>query len=62
MLHPPASNPNQTDICADPANGGQIKLWTCYPGLLQQTWTYNSGTKAWSIANSERFVVPTWIR
>jgi hypothetical protein len=33
-----------TNFCLDagsnPANGVTMKLWTCYPGLAQQTWTY----------------------
>jgi hypothetical protein len=34
-----------TDLCLDvgnnPANGAGAKVWTCYDGLLQQTWKRN---------------------
>lgn len=30
-----------------------MKLWQCYDGLLQQTWTFNAENGAISLANSE---------
>lgn len=35
-----------TNFCLDagvnPANGSGMKIWTCYDGLLQQTWSVNA--------------------
>lgn len=42
---------------ADPGDGGEVKLWQCYDGLFQQTWTYNAQNGAISLANSESDVV-----
>jgi hypothetical protein len=44
-----------TNFCLDagsnPANGVTMKLWTCYPGLAQQT--YNAQGMLLATANSE---------
>ena len=26
------------DAGSDPSNGGDLKIWSCYPGLPQQNW------------------------
>lgn len=43
-------------LCLDagdnPADGSAVKIWTCYDGLDQQTWT-RSATNTLSLSNSE---------
>jgi len=47
-----ASNPN---LCLDaginPSNGAGIKVWTCFDGAPQQTWSYNNVFGGWPIIN-----------
>ncbi|KIJ36191.1 carbohydrate-binding module family 13 protein [Sphaerobolus stellatus SS14] len=42
-----------TNFCLDagssPANGVQMKIWTCYSGVAQQTWTYSNNKLALSV-------------
>lgn len=44
-----------TNLCLDagsnPANGVQMKVWTCYPGLYQQTWYFVGDTQHIAIYN-----------
>lgn len=46
-----------TNYCLDagsnPANGVQMKLWTCYPGLAQQTFAFPQSTGLYRTSNSE---------
>ena len=46
-----------TNFCLDagsnPANGIQMKLWTCYAGLAQQTFAYPSAAGLYRTSNSE---------
>jgi len=47
-----------TNFCLDagvnPSNGVQMKLWQCYPGLAQQTWSFPTGsTGLISTANNQ---------
>ena len=45
-----------TDLCLDagdsPANGSPITVYTCYDGLLQQTWDF-SADQTVSLSNGE---------
>lgn len=45
------------DAGSNPANGVQMKLWTCYSGLAQQTFNYPEGTGLYRTANSKSFRV-----
>ena len=38
----------------DPASGTQMKIWTCYSGLAQQTWWY-TGDDRISLMNQGTF-------
>jgi hypothetical protein len=41
------------DAGSNPANGIALKLWTCYPGLSQQTFSYPQGQGLFRTANSQ---------
>lgn len=32
-------------FCSAPANGDQMKIWTCYSGLAAQTWYYTNDNR-----------------
>jgi len=61
-----------TNFCLDagssPANGVVAKIWTCYPGVYQQTWYYtddnriaiNGGNQCLDFASGSSNVVQTW--
>lgn len=62
-----------TNFCLDaginPSNGVKMKIWQCYPGLSQQTWTPFNGNTAFfqtannqclDIANQDFVTVQTW--
>jgi hypothetical protein len=46
-----------TNFCLDagsnPANGVQMKIWTCYAGLAQQTWAYPQSAGLYRTSNSK---------
>jgi hypothetical protein len=31
------------DVGSSPTNGAQLKIWTCYPGIAAQTWSFTQG-------------------
>lgn len=43
------------DAGSNPGNNIDMKIWTCYNGLFQQTWTY-SNANTLSLTNSEPVV------
>jgi len=47
---------SNTPLCLDagnnPSNGSGMKIYTCYPGLLQQTWSFNGNGLA-SLSNGQ---------
>jgi len=47
------------DAGSNPANGIALKLWTCYPGLAQQTFSYPNPSGLFRTANSEFYLADT---
>jgi hypothetical protein len=61
-----------TNLCLDagsnPGNGIAAKLWTCFPGLFQQTWYYTNdnhiaitgGNQCLDLRKEDQVIVQTW--